>query len=415
VDKPTLRNKAICVLLAGIFFNLAIGVLYAWSVLKSTMTAPEAAGGWAWSSSQAGFPYTLAVVCFALGVLIGGRIQDKTGPRPVVTTGGAMVGLGLILSGFIGNSPTGIALCFGVVTGLGIGLGYSCVTPSALKWYHPSKKGLISGMVLGGFGLGAVYYAPVASALLQRFTIEQTMLFLGMAILLISVPLAQFIKVPPAGYIPAEPANLKPSAAKAPAPDYSWREMMKTRRFYIMIVLYLFSVSVGLMVIGNITAIAELQANITHAALLAGLVSFMAVTNFLGRIAGGILSDKIGRVYALFVIFILQLLNMAGFAFYSNLALIIVGIIFAGMCFGAILAVFPALTADQYGLKNYGQNYGIIYLAYGFSGVVAPLIADYFYDRTGNFNTAYIICAVMMAGVIGINFLLKNELKRNDG
>jgi MFS family permease len=406
------KRGALCVLLAGIFFNISIGVLYAWSILKSMkMSGPSAGGGWGWSSSQAGLPYTLAIVFFATGVLIGGRVQDKIGPRLVVTAGGLMVGLGMILSGIIGNNPMGIALCYGVISGLGIGLGYSCTNPAALKWHHPSQKGLVSGLVIGGFGLGAVYYAPLTNALLQRFEIEQTMLIMGISVVIISVPLAQFIKNPPEGYIPLVPKNNKAAAVKAaPAKELNWREMIKTRTFYLFITLFFFSASMGLMVIGNITRIAALQAGIANAALLAGLVSFMAVTNAFGRVAGGIMSDKIGRVTALFVVFGLQLINMAVFALYQNLPLIIVGIIATGFCFGAILSIFPALTADRFGLKNYGQNYGIIYLFWGLSGVLAPVIADYFYDLNGNFNTAYLICAVMMIGVLGVNWLLKKEI-----
>jgi MFS family permease len=166
------------------------------------------------------------------------------------------------------------------------------------------------------------------------------------------------------------------------------------------------------MVIGNISRITTLQAGVTNVAILAGLVSFMAVTNAMGRVFGGMMSDKLGRVNALFVVYALQLVNMGVFRFYTTFPLIILGIIVTGFCFGAILSIFPAITADQYGLKNYGQNYGIIYLFWGLSGVIAPVIADYFYDLNGNFNTAYIICAVMMVGVLGVNVLLKREIKR---
>jgi len=159
------QKKAKVVLLAGVLFNLAIGVLYAWSVLKAKLTAPIAEGGWAWTSQQAGFPYTIAIVCFALGLLIGGKIQDKIGPRWVVTAGGIFVGLGLIISGIIGNNPMGVAVSFGAITGMGIGMGYGCVSPPALKWFHPSKKGLVSGLIVGGFGLAAVYFAPLTNAL----------------------------------------------------------------------------------------------------------------------------------------------------------------------------------------------------------------------------------------------------------
>jgi len=295
--------------------------------------------------------------------------------------------------------------------GLGIGFGYGCVTPPALKWFHPSKKGLVSGLIVGGLGLAAAYFAPLANILLDNFGIEQTFLILGIAIIVISTPIAQLVKNPPPGYVPPTPKNMKQSAAKnAASVDFTWREMVKTKRFCLMSIMFLFSSSVGLMVIGNMTKIASTQVGITDGAFLAILVSFLAITNTSGRVIGGIMSDKIGRINALFVVFILQAINMVCFAFYQNLALLVFGIIVVGFCYGTLLSVFPSLTADQYGLKNYGVNFGIVFLFWGVAGVVAPVMADYFYDINGNFNVAYTICAVMMAAMVVVNYLLKLDM-----
>ena len=402
-----LQKRARIVLIAGIMFNLSVGMLYTWSIIRGQMMDT-----WGWTSAQAGLPFTVAIVFFAIGLLVGGRIQDKAGPRWVVTTGGFLVGLGMILSGLVGNSPMGITVSFGFIGGMGIGLGYGCVTPPALKWFHPTRKGMVSGLIVGGFGFGAVYFGPLASALLNNFGIQNAFLIMGTGVILISVPIAQFIKNPPPGYVPAEPKNIKPTAAKASANtvDYFWREMIKTPRFYMMFIIFMITSSVGLMIIGNVTRIATLQMGIADAAVLAGLVSFMAITNMLGRIIGGMISDKIGRVNTLYVILIIQLANMLGFMFYSNFPTLIIGIIGTGFCFGALLSVFPALTAEQFGLKNYGANYGIVYLAWGLSGVVAPVIADNIYDATGDFMMAYIICVAMMVLMIAVNFLLKRNV-----
>jgi MFS family permease len=406
------QKKANLILTACIFFNLSIGVLYAWSMIKTELIFGE----WAWTSSQAGLPYTLAIVCFALAAFVGGWMQDKIGPRWVVTCGGVLVGLGLIISGLVGNSPTGIAIGFGVVTGAGIGFGYSCVTPPALKWFHPSKKGLVSGLIVGGFGIATVYLAPLVNVLLGNFGIEKTMIILGVATIVVSTPIAQFIKNPPAGYTPPIPKHLTESAAKsATSVDFTRSQMLKTTRFYLLFVMFLFSSSVGLMIIGNMPKIAKIQLGITDTAILAILVSFLAITNTLGRVIGGMMSDKIGRVNALFVVFILQALNMVGFMVCENLAMLALGIIVVGFSYGTLLSVFPSFTADQYGLKNYGANYGIMYLAWGLAGVAAPVIADYFYGIHQNFEVAYIICAVMMTAMIFINYILKRNLKTVKG
>jgi len=161
------------------------------------------------------------------------------------------------------------------------------------------------------------------------------------------------------------------------------------------------------MIIGNIAKIAQNQIGVADTAFI---VTFLAITNTIGRVLGGFMSDKIGRVNALFVVFSLQALNMAGFVFYQSMPALIFGIVIMGFSYGTIFSVFPSITADQYGLKNYGMNYGVIFLSWGFAGVMAPMAADFFYDTTGNFYTAYTISAIMMASLIFVNLALKADL-----
>ena len=371
--------------------------------------APLADGGWGWSSQQASFPYMITIIMFSVGVLIGGRVQDKIGPRWVTTVGGAMVGLGMIISGLVGENHFGIVMGYGVVTGLGIGFGYGSVLPASLKWFHAGKKGLIGGLVLGGFGLASVHYAFITAGLLERFGISDTMLYIGIAVTVISVIIAQFVKNPSPEFVPAPPKKAKQAAAKKPAVDVNWNEMLKTRRFYMIFVLFVFTCTMGLMFIGNMATIARDQAGIENAAIL---ISVVAVMNALGRVIAGQTSDRIGRNNTLLIIIVLQMLNMVGFIFYNNVFLITFGFIMVGLCFGGFLALFPAVTADQYGLKNYGVNYGIVYLAFGVGGVAAPMVAAYLYDLHGTFRYTYIICAVITACMIGLNFFLKRDIDK---
>ncbi|MCL1886961.1 MAG: OFA family MFS transporter [Betaproteobacteria bacterium] len=408
MESQAMQKKANLVLLACILFNVSIGVLYAWSVLKAKLTSSLGEGGWEWISQQAGLPYTIAIISFAAALLIGGRIQDKIGPRAVITAGGVLTGVGLILSGLVGDSVVGVTICYGAISGIGAGLGYGCATPPALKWFHPSKKGLVSGLIVGGFGLSAVCFSLLTDALLNRVGIQQTLVYMGVVVTAISVLIAQLIKNPPVGYIPAVPLNLIQSATQNTASiDFHWKEMLKTKRFYLLFVMFLLSSSVGLMIIGNIARIAQTQISMEDAAII---VALLAITNTLGRVIGGLMSDKIGRVNALFVVFALQTLNMAGFALYQSLPMLILGVILVGFCYGTLLSVFPSMTADQYGLKNFGTNYGVLFLSWGLAGVVAPIMADVIYDANGNFYTAYIVAAIMMASLIFVNFLLRSNL-----
>ncbi|MCL2628578.1 MAG: OFA family MFS transporter [Oscillospiraceae bacterium] len=402
------QKKARVILIAGIIYMVSIGMLYAWSVIRRVIEAE-----WEWTATQSGLPFSLVLICFATGNLIGGRLQMKIPARIVGTIGAVLTGTGLLLSGFIGNNPTMVAVFFGVVTGFGIGFGYSSYLPTVLKWYHPSKKGFVSGWIIGGFGLTALYLAPLASYLIDRFGLQTAFVILGIKTLAISIPLAQLIKSPPEGYVPPEPKNFKQKAAATlrnvtfVTSDKTWTQMIGTGEFYILFFMFLCSVSIGQMVIGNITGIAGLQVGIDDPGMLAGLVAFMALVNCAGRIIGGIISDKIGWANTLLIVFALHCLNMLGFGYYTSLPLLITGITFAGLCFGATLSVYPAITVDRFGLKNYSANYGIMYMAFGFAGIAAPLIASFFLDKSGNYNTVYIICAIGMVVMIFANLLIR--------
>ena len=410
INKEATQKKPAGMLIAGVIYMVSIGVLYAWTVIRRVIEAE-----WDWTSTQSGLPFTLVLICFATGSLIGGRLQVKIPARLVGTIGGAMVGTGLVLSGLAGDSRMMVALCFGVVTGLGIGLGYSSFLPTLLKWYHPSRKGFVSGWIIGGFGLTALYLAPLASVLIENFGVQAAFIVLGIFTMAVSIPLAQCIKDPPEGYIPAEPANkAKTKSALPPHVDKTWKEMLATGKFYMLFIMFLCSLSIGQMVVGNIAGIVSLQAGVSDAALLAGLVSFMAISNTGGRIIGGIISDKIGWANTLIIVFVLHLINMSGFGFYNNLPTLIVGITLAGFCFGTTLSVFPVITVDQFGLRNYSSNYGIMYMAFGFAGIAAPVIASYFLDLSGNYNTVYIICAVGMGAMILTNLLVRRIIAKEN-
>jgi len=409
-----LGNPAV-VLAACVLVNLTIQILYVWSLIRVELIEQ-----WAWTPQQAGLPFNLILVFFATGALIGGRLQDKFGPRWVAAAGGVMVGSGLILSGVLGNSPVGVALSFGVLTGLGIGFGYGSVLPAALKWYHPSKKGLIGGMVLGGFALASVIYAPITGGLLAGTSIENTFLYLGIGVAIVSFICAQFVKNPPEDYMPAEPKNLA-SAAVTEAPlDFDFKQMFKTKVFYLMFATFALVASIGLMMIGNVANITNQQLAGADATMVLGigigafLISFVAVINTAGRIAGGSLSDRIGRINTLLIAIVLQGINMVLFAMYTNVLLLIVGFALVGLCFGVFLTMFPALTGDQFGLKNYGFNYGIMYMAYGVAGLLAPVIADNLYAIHGNFELVYWVCAAMMIVAIGLTLLLKRALDQRN-
>ncbi|MDA0107524.1 OFA family MFS transporter [Vibrio sp. La 4.2.2] len=393
-------DKAMRILIAGFCINLCLGILYAWSVFNKALVSE-----WGWSAADASSPYAIATITFSICLLVAGILQDRMGPRNILILGAALTGLGMIASSFA-QSVLMLNITFGVITGAGIGFGYACLSPSAMKWFHPSKKGMVNGLIAAGFGLAAVYLAPLTSSLIGQMGISSAFMVLGVGVLIIAVPLAATINNPPAGYIPEEP---KVKAGKAPvqvkkATDIGWKAMLKTPQFYSLWIMYAFAAAAGLMIIGNITNIASVQANLPNAVYLASL---LAIFNSGGRIAAGILSDKIGGVRTLMLAFVLQGVNMVMFSTFTSEFMLIIGTAVAAVGYGTLLAVFPSLTAEYYGLKNYGTNYGVLYTSWGIGGAIGAAIVGYSMTHGGGYNLAYTISAAMMGVCVVLSFITK--------
>lgn len=393
-------NTALGTLIAGTCINLSIGVIYAWSVIKKAMVAD-----WGWSNAQANSAYTTGIVVWAIALLVAGVLQDRFGPKRVIQVGVTLVGLGLIASSF-SKDPLAMVITFGVLVATGIGFTYACITPCCMKWFHSSKKGMVSGITVGGFGLAAVYLAPLTGALIQNFGISQTFLILGLGVLVVAFPLTLLVDNPPHGYNPAMRPNAAGQTVKAHhvSNDYSWRQIIKTKQFYYLWIMFVLSSSAGVMMIGHLASIASMQAGVMNVALI---VSLLAISNAGGRVGGGILSDKIGRKNTMLLVFATQLFNMLGFIYYTNLPMIAFGTVVAGLSYGSLMSVFPSVTADNWGMKNYGTNYGVLYLAWGVSGVVGPLIAAKVVDATGTYALAYTISAALLGIAIVFGLLTK--------
>ncbi|EGR2404263.1 OFA family MFS transporter [Vibrio cholerae] len=393
-------DKAMRILLAGFCINLCLGILYAWSVFNKALVTD-----FGWSAADASSPYAIATIAFSVCLLVAGILQDRMGPRNILILGTTLTGLGMIASGFA-SSVLMLNLTFGVMTGAGIGFGYACLSPSAMKWFHPSKKGMVNGLIAAGFGLAAIYLAPLTSALITHLGIQTSFMILGAGVLAIAVPLACTINNPPAGYVPAEPKLKAGQEAKvvAKVANLSWKAMLKTPQFYALWLMYALAASVGLMIIGNITNIASVQANLPNAVYLA---SILAIFNSGGRVAAGILSDKIGGVRTLLLAFVLQGGNMVLFATFDSEFTLIIGTAIAAVGYGTLLAVFPSITAEFYGLKNYGTNYGVLYTSWGIGGAIGAAVVGYSMTHGGGYNLAYTISAAMMAVCILLALITK--------
>ncbi|MCL2024692.1 MAG: OFA family MFS transporter [Coriobacteriia bacterium] len=376
VVKPA--KQAYVVLLAGIVLNLILGVLYAWSIFSQALIEQ-----WEWTSSQASMPYTLAVGCFALGVLVAGRLQDRFGPRPIAMLGGLMAGSGVLAASFATPTSTLPAIVgFGVLGGLGIGFGYAAATPAAVKWFDASKKGLITGVVVSGFGLASIYIAPLTAFLIEQYDIVLTFRILGVAFMGVAT-LCGFLLQNPAEVGVGTQANL--------TTGHSLKDMVSTVRFYQMWVAFACAAFAGLMIIGVMASVTAVQVPGANLGFL--LVAALAIGNAAGRLIAGALLDTIGATRTMLIAFIGQAIAMCVLGFVGALAPLVVLAVFIGALYGANLAIFPALTATHFGTATLGTNYGVMFTAYGAGGIFGSLVAGALFDLTGSFQPAFYVAA----------------------
>ena len=390
---------------SGTGINLALGILYAWSLTKEAISKDKVFG---WQGTQLNDPYALCCLVFAFTMILAGRCQDKFGPRLTASIGGLLVGTGFLLCST--TTSYGIWLLgFGVLAGIGIGFGYSSATPPALKWFPPSKTGLIAGLVVAGFGLAPVYLAPASQYLLGAFHVRQTMLIFGIAFVVIVCGLAQLLANPPPGYIAGQQAS-SGTAAHSVAANATPTEILRQPTFWLLWVIYFIGAGAGLMVIGSVSGMAKKSMGAEWAFVA---VAVMAIGNASGRILAGVLSDRIGRRWTLCLVLLIQAVlmfvaipvtsakEMAPFVIVLIAALI-------GANYGANLALFPSYAKDLWGLKSFGMNYGVLFTAWGVGGLVLPRVQQTLTASShGSYTSSFITAGVLLLVGTALTFLIR--------
>jgi len=406
VTNPTqshVKNRGWQVTFAGLGINLALGVLYSWSVISKGI--PE---GWGWSEADRSLPYSIACLVFSLIMVPAGRMQDRIGPRFVASIGGLLVGIGM-LSASQTETVLGFIIGFGMLAGAGIGFGYASATPPAVKWFPAARTGLVAGLVVSGFGLASVYVAPLVKTMIKNYGMSETMMVLGIGFLVVVVGLAQLLQPPPSWYVPPGTIPAPPGAAALKA-DYSPNEMLKTWQFYVLWFMYACGAGAGLMIISKLAKMVDVQAGISLGFVL---VAILAVGNGAGRIVAGMLSDKIGCKATLFLFFTLQavsivLLSQAAIGNVLGTTFILAALsALVGANYGANLALFPTITKNYYGIRNFGVNYGLVFTAWGLGGFMLSLLAGKVYDQTQTFTFAYYCSAVLLVVAALMTFVIK--------
>jgi MFS transporter, OFA family, oxalate/formate antiporter len=396
------------VVLGAVLIQLCLGAIYAWSVFTPKLKAV----GWTAAQTQAVFAAGLAF--FAIVMVFAGRMLPKVGPRKLTIAGGIVLGLGYAVAGLLGTTSFwAIFLLIGVVGGSGIGLAYVVPIAVGTRWF-PDKKGLIMGLAVAGFGFGAMGWVKFAGAwgnLIATYGLSTTFLIYGVAFFVLVCIGGIWMVFPPEGWKPAgwEPAAATAGGAATGAVNYTSKEMLKTKQFYMIFLCFVAGGGAGLMSIGlmKLYPMQALQANGISEAVASGIAGtamavFFSLANGLGRIMWGAMSDKLGRKLSITIMLGTQGLAVLAFPYMagSQWPLWIFATII-GFNFGGNFALFPSITADTFGNKFVGQNYPWIFLAYGVGGIFGPMMGGKLGDL-GNFPLAFTICGVacLVASII---------------
>jgi len=386
----TNENNRWLIAAAGVVMQIALGAVYAWSVFRIPLTKQ-----YHYTVSQGTLVFEIAILTLGFAAFLGGLWMKKAGPRLVGIVAGVCYGMGTVLAGQFAANFVLFCLAYGILGGVGLGLGYIIPVATLIKWF-PDKRGMITGIAVAGFGAGALVTAPIAAHLIKSVGIPETFGILGICYFCAVVGAAIFLKNPVEGYSPAgwQPAVNHQGQQRA-AKDHTFQEALSTWQWYALWGILFLNNTAGISIISQASPMAQEISHVTPA-VAAGLVGIISITNGSGRFLWAWFSDLIGRRQVFLAMFLLQsvlfffLSQAENFTLLSVLAAVIL------LCYGGGFGTMPAFAADYFGASNIGSIYGLMLTAWGFAGVVGPALIAHLREETGHYGEALHIIALIM-------------------
>jgi len=379
---------------AGFLMQMALGAVYAWSVFKTPLMKQ-----FHWSSPQVTLTFTISIFVLGVSAFFGGLWNNRVGPRTVALTGGFLYGLGVFLASYSADKLWWLYMSYGLIGGIGLGFGYIIPVAVLVKWF-PDRRGLITGIAVGGFGAGALVTAPVATRLIQSVGVLQTFAYLGVAYLVVTMATGFFMQNPPDGW---KPAGWKPSAlqtSQRAAADYTLAGALKTWQWWALWMLLFLNTSAGISLISQESPIFQELTKAT-AIVAAGMVGIVSIGNAVGRVFWAWVSDAITRRWTLVAMFVLQVAFFWFLPSLSSVTLVTILSFAILMCYGGGFGTMPAFAADYFGSKNVGPIYGLMLTAWGTASAFGPLLIAYLRQATGNYGEGlHIIAGIMIVSIL---------------
>ena len=393
-------GNRVIIAVAGVVMQVALGAVYAWSVFRDPLSQQYGA-----SVTATNITFSITILALGCAAFFGGLWMNRSGPRIVAITAGVLYGIGVFLASFAGNSLALLYLTYGLLGGIGIGLGYIVPVATLIKWF-PDKRGFITGVAVAGFGGGAFVTAFIAKYLVSSVGVFSAFAILGVIYLVMVVGAAFFIRNPPEGWKPEgwEPDTTERSDRSGV--DYDLSGVLRTWQWYALWALLFLNVTAGISLITEAAPMAQ-QITGVNATVAAGLVSIISIANAAGRFLWAWLSDAIGRKWVFFVMFLLQAVLFFILPLVSVYVLLAIISFVIVSCYGGGFGTMPAFNADYFGPTNVGTNYGLMLTAWGVGGVLGPLLISRVIDTTDSYTLAFYIIAAIMLGSAVVAFIVR--------
>jgi OFA family oxalate/formate antiporter-like MFS transporter len=375
---------------AGVLMQVALGAVYAWSVFRAPLVKQ-----FGWSISEVTLTFTISIFVLGLAAFLGGLWLNRKGPRVVALTGGVLYGLGVFMASFSAHKLWWLYLSYGLIGGIGLGLSYIVPVAVLVKWF-PDRRGLITGVAVGGFGAGALITAPVATRLIQSVGVLNTFAYLGVAYLIVTVVASLFMQNPPEGWRAEGWTPTASQTSQRSRSDYTLGEALKTWQWYALWLLLFLNTFAGISIISQEAPIFQELVGVS-AVVAASMVGIASIGNAFGRVFWAWVSDLISRRATFFVMFVMQVLLFWFLPSVAAVSLMTMVTFVVLMCYGGGFGTMPAFAADYFGSKNVGPIYGLMLTAWGCASAAGPLLIAYIRQATGSYSSALHVIAGVMA------------------
>ena len=381
--------------IAGIVLQVVLGSVYAWSVFRVPLTK-----AFHWTSPQVTLTFTIAIFALGVAAFVGGLWNSRSGPRVVAMVGALLYGVGTMLASLSGDRLWWLYLSYGLLGGIGLGFAYIVPISVLVKWF-PDRRGLMTGIAVGGFGAGALITAPAAGRLIQHVGVLPTFAYLGVAFTILGVISASFMKNPPEGYVPEGWTPSSTETSQRSARDYTLGEALKTWQWWVLWFILFLNTSAGISIISQESPLFQELAKVS-VLVAAGMVGICAIGNAAGRVFWAWVSDVLTRRYTFVVMFLLQVVLFWLLPTITAAGILTVASFIILMCYGGGFGTMPAFAADYYGSKNVGPIYGLMLTAWGFASAFGPLLLANMRQSSGSYASGLHV----LAGVVLVSTVL---------